>query len=141
MPSAALDAFRRGYLRGVEAVNSHDFESAFGALSDDFEYHTFEPVADWDVARGPEAIVAAFGRLVEQFPDWRVEPREFTEVRGGTAVVVRLTGRATGRSSGVAVEQDFSEVWELRDGRPVRVRSYLDHDEALKAARSRRRAG
>jgi hypothetical protein len=37
MPSAALAAFRRGYLRGVEAVNNHDFESAFGSLPDDFE--------------------------------------------------------------------------------------------------------
>jgi ketosteroid isomerase-like protein len=78
---------------------------------------------------------------VEQFPDWRVEPREFTEAPDGTAVVVRLTGRATGGSSGVVVEQDFSEVWELRDGRPVRVRSYLKHDEALQAAQSRPRPG
>lgn len=41
MPSAALDAFRDGYLRGVEAVNRHDFDAAFGSLPDDFEYHTF----------------------------------------------------------------------------------------------------
>jgi ketosteroid isomerase-like protein len=43
-----------------------------------------------------------------------------------------LVGR--GRTSGVPVDTPFGQVYELRDGKVARFRSFLDHGEALRAA-------
>jgi ketosteroid isomerase-like protein len=77
-------------------------------------------------------VIEAFrGRLAE-FPTGAVEPQEFIEA--GDAILVRNLGIATGRKSGVPIRQRFTQVWTFRDGRPILVREYLDHREALEAA-------
>lgn len=84
------------------------------------------------VMRGRDAVIAAFQGLLEEFPDWRVEPQQFIEA--GQAVLVRNVGTATGRESGVPIRQEFTQVWTFRDGRPVLVREFIDHAEAVEAA-------
>jgi ketosteroid isomerase-like protein len=42
--------------------------------------------------------------------------------------------RATGRASGVPIELVQGIVWELADGRVVRMRNYMTPAEALEAA-------
>ena len=41
---------------------------------------------------------------------------------------------ATGKGSGAPVELKVGQVYELEDGRIVRVTNYLGHAEALEAA-------
>ena len=38
-----------------------------------------------------------------------------------------------GKGSGVPVDMPLAQIFYFRDGRICRIRSYLDHDEALKA--------
>ena len=59
------------------------------------------------------------GGLLAEFPDWHVEPQEFTEA--GDAILVRNLDTATGRESGVPIRQPFTQVWPFRGGRPVLV--------------------
>jgi ketosteroid isomerase-like protein len=47
---------------------------------------------------------------------------------------VLMLGRVEGRgkSSGVPVNMPLAQVYDFRDGKVCRIRSYLDHAEALK---------
>jgi ketosteroid isomerase-like protein len=72
-------------------------------------------------------VIDTFG----EFPDWRLEPREFVEA--GDANLLRNLGTATGRKSGVPLRQPVTQAWTFRDGRPILILEYLDHREALEA--------
>ena len=127
-----VDRFERAYLASNAAFNSHDFGAAFHGFHPDLEWHTVADVPGPRVIRGRDAVIAAFQGLLEEFPDWHVEPQQFIEV--GEAVLVRNVGTATGRESGVPIRQEFTQVWTFSDGRPVLVREFLDHAEAVEAA-------
>lgn len=126
-----LDAFRQAYMLANEAFNRHDFEAAFFGSHPDLEWHTVADVPGPRVMRGREAVIAAFRALLAEFPDWRVEPRDFSEV--GDAILVRNVATATGAESGVPIRQAFTQVWSFEAGRSVLVREFLDHREALMA--------
>ena len=53
---------------------------------------------------------------------------------GGDDVVVFHHEVAKGRKSGVVVETDTATVQTVREGRIVRVRSYMDRMQALEVA-------
>jgi ketosteroid isomerase-like protein len=133
-PPPPLDAFKRAYLVANEAFDRHDFEAAFFGFDTDLEWHTVAAVPGSRVMRGRQAVIEAFRGLLEEFPDWRVEPQEF--IGADRAILVRNIGTATGHGSGVPVRQPFTQVWIFRVGRPARVEEYLDHDEALEAVRA-----
>lgn len=126
-----LEAFRRGYLAANEAFNRHDFEAAFSGFHPDVEWQTVVDVPGPRVMRGRQAVILAFEALLEEFRDWRVEPQEFIDA--GHAIVVRNIATATGQESGVPVRQPFTQVVTFSEGRPIRVREYLDHAEAVEA--------
>ena len=137
--SELFDAFREAYLSANARFNEHDFEGAFAGLSERVEWH---PMAAWavfvlrqaPVVRGREAIVAGFSALLDELPDWRVEPQEFTEVRE-RVFVVRCQAAASGKASAAPASVAFSQVWELADDATViRWREFEDHTEALAAA-------
>jgi len=126
-----LEDFRRAYLASNEAFNRHEFETALAGLHPDVEWETFPGTPGVERLVGRDAVIQGFHDLVAQFPDWRVEPQEFTET--GDAILVRNVGVATGRASGTPVRQPFTQVWEFRDGLPIRVREFPDHEAALAA--------
>ena len=87
------------------------------------------------VLYGESAVIEGFRQILDEFPDWRVEPQEFVE-GGHDTLLVRNIGLGTGRGSGVPTRTEFTQVWRFREGRPVEVREYFDHAEALAAARA-----
>lgn len=127
-----VDRFERAYLASNAAFNRHDFHAAFHGFHPELEWHTVAEVPGPRVMRGRDAVIEAFQGLLEEFPDWRVEPQQFIEA--GDAVLVRNVVTATGRESGVPIRQEFTQVWTFSDGRPVLVREFLDHVEAVEAA-------
>jgi hypothetical protein len=60
------------------------------------------------------------------------------DVAGGREIVRRVwegfQAAMERGASGVAVEVNLAIVYEVDGGRVVRMRNYLDHDEALEAA-------
>jgi len=52
----------------------------------------------------------------------------------GDRVFQAVRQRATGAVSGVPFEGDLFQVWELRDGWPVRMEMFFDRAKALAAA-------
>jgi ketosteroid isomerase-like protein len=62
----------------------------------------------------------------------RWDARGFRQV--GDRVVVEFTLRARGKTTGLDFGQDAVMVWELRDGKAIRLDLYPTLDQALAAA-------
>jgi ketosteroid isomerase-like protein len=120
--------------RSCEAFVAGDAETAMAALDPQIEWHaTVGGIDEGRIARGHEEIVQAF---IDYFGVWeRLEMRaeKFIDA-GGDDVVVFWHEVAKGRESGVVVETDTGTVQTVRDGKIIRVRSYLDRADALEAA-------
>jgi ketosteroid isomerase-like protein len=64
--------------------------------------------------------------------EWHVE---YPEIRGlGDRIVAIGRMRARGRGSGAEIESPVASVADLENGKAIRVRTYLDLQEALQAA-------
>ena len=92
----------------------------------------FEPMAS-----GREAYdLAGYRRFMrdflQQWDDFRMEPQEFLDL--GEAVIVTERQHATGKRSGIEMEQTFYVVWRFRDGQITGARWEADLDAAKQAA-------
>jgi ketosteroid isomerase-like protein len=120
---AANDAFLAG-----------DVEAALDALDPEIEWHaTVGGIDEGRVYHGQDQVVQAFA---DYFAVWeRMEMRADKYIdAGGDEVVVFHHEVAKGRESGAVVETDTGTVQTVRDGKIVRVRSYMDRAHALEAA-------
>ena len=117
-----------------DAFLSGDIETALDALDPEIEWHaTVGGVDEGRVYKGREEVVRAF---VDYFEVWeRIEMRadKYIDADEGNVVVFHHE-IAKGRESGVVVETDTGTVQTVKDGRIVRVRSYMDRNQALEAA-------
>jgi ketosteroid isomerase-like protein len=118
----------------TEAMQHGDAEGALAAIDPEIEWHaTVGGVDEGRVARGHDEVVQGF---LDYFEVWeRIELRaeDFIDA-GGEEVVVFFHEVAKGRKSGIVVETDTGTINTVRNGKIVRVRSYMDRDEALRAA-------
>ena len=69
----------------------------------------------------------------EDFEDWSMEHERLIEAPDNRVVALTLQ-RATGKVSGVPVELHFGQVFEIEDGRILRMRNFPDFVQALEAA-------
>jgi ketosteroid isomerase-like protein len=93
------------------------------------------PPASWvesETMRGQPAIRRFFEGLKEAWAgeDDAVLLESFT---CGDNVVVRMDWQVRGRVSGIDMHLELTNVNTIRDGKIVRQRHYLHHDEALTA--------
>ena len=99
---------------------------------EDGEYETSSADPDSAVHSGLEAIRRQFERWLETYPDLQVEPLEARAQGDKVFVWTRFVGR--GASSGVPIDMNLAQVYEMRDGRALRCVEYMDRDEGLAAA-------
>jgi ketosteroid isomerase-like protein len=116
--------FEQGYLGG-------GFD--LGLVADDYEWIVPTPLDGRSVWRGREGFVEFMLTWTEQFDDWSIRIERLIDA-GKDRVVALTVQAATGKGSGVPVDLHVGQVYELEDGRVVRVRNYLNHAEALEAA-------
>jgi uncharacterized protein len=131
--SDQLRTFRTAYEEGTKALNEGDIERAFGTLPDEIEWDLPAILPDEGTLHSRDEIVAFLKKTKEVFPDWRANPQEYIDAGNGR-IVVRNLMSGTGQGSGVGVEGEIFQVWELRDGVPVRMREFTDRAEAFEAA-------
>ena len=117
-----------------EAFMNGDSETALDALDPEIEWHaTVGGLDEGRVARGREEVVQGFVDYFEVWEQMEMRAEKFIDA-GGEDVVVFHHEVAKGRESGVVVETDTGTVQTVRDGKIVRVRSYMDRNQALEAA-------
>jgi ketosteroid isomerase-like protein len=96
-------------------------------------FESFMPDADQRIVATGAAEVEAFMReFLAQWRDFRIFGDDF-RAAGDDTVYVRGRQAATGRGSGIAVEDSLCSVWTFRDGAVVRLLFERDWRRALEA--------
>ena len=85
-----------------------------------------------DSYRGLDGVVEYVRTWLEPFSEYHVENLDYVEAGGCVLVPSRQWG--VGAGSGARVEIELTTLYELRDGRIVRIHQYDTTDEALQAA-------
>lgn len=120
-------------IRGVyDAFNRGDFEAAAASLSADVCWEDPPELPGSDVHRGREGVKRFWQEFTDPFDRYEMRLGAFEEVGGHWLVEVHVSGH--GRGSGLDAEADFTQVWTIADGAVLRSRSYLDRDDAVRAA-------
>lgn len=112
----------------VQAFNEHDYDRIEGFLDVDCE---FVDVATGEVSRGPDAIVDAFRRWEAAFPDLHVAEVNVVSTEVGAVGEFRARGTHDGPlgdipPTGRKVEEQFSVIAEIEDGKLTGFREYYD---------------
>ena len=117
----------------MEAYNRRDVDDYAEILTPDFElFPAVIGVLEGVSFRGREGVERHFAELSDTWEEIRVVPEELRDLGDRVLLSLRMEGR--GRGSGVPVTSKQWSVIDFRDGKVSRIRSYLDHDDALRAA-------
>ena len=131
MSQENVEAFNRA----AEALKRRDVEAALAELDPDVEWHPAMAAAlggGATVYRGHEGMRELLRDMYEAFTEIDAE---FSEIRDlGEQIVAIGRRRARGKASGAETETPLCYVMEFKNGKMIRVRSYLDPKEALEAA-------
>lgn len=118
------DAFGRG-----------DAETVLGALSDDVTWNEAEgsPYADRNPYTSPSEVgEGVFGRLMADFDDFTVSPREMVAEGDHVVALGRYTG--TRKDTGERLDAQFAHHWTVRGGKVVRFQQYTDTAQYVEVA-------
>lgn len=119
--------------KGFDALKEDGVEGLLPLIHPEFEATTPPSLAsEPDTYRGVEGVKRYFASFYDAMEDIYFEGHKFTPV--GDRVVVDFTLHATGRSTGIEVEQSAFQVWKLKDGKAIALDLYTDRDEATAAA-------
>jgi len=115
-----------------EAFERNDPDGVTALVSPDVELHgTSGGLSEGSVARGIQAVRETFEAWDDEaWDETRLSPQRFID--DGDRVVVLQQERRRGRHSGVEVESETAVLFELHDGRVVRMQGFMDQAEALR---------
>lgn len=118
--------------RAIAAFNVVDIDAFAGLTTPDFEWSPSMVAIEGEIFRGREGIEKYFGSLASAWESFQILPDTFRDLAAVVVMLGRLEGR--GRTSGVQVVESLGMVFDFRDREISRIRGYLDHGEALRAA-------
>jgi ketosteroid isomerase-like protein len=119
--------------RALDAFNRRDVDAFMEFTTSDFElFPAMAGAVVGSSVRGREGIEMLFGEIRDIWEEQHVIADEFRDLGDRVLVLGRIVGR--GRASGIPVETPVATITDFRDGKMARVRTYLDHGEALRAA-------
>ncbi len=128
MSEADFDVLRRGY----EAFNRRDLEGLVAL---------FDPDAVWipsssawgagNAYRGHDGVRRLLDDLARDWQDFQADPREFRQV--GDHILVLGQVRAVPKDGDHEITSSTGWIWEVRDGRALRLQAYTDPERALEA--------
>ena len=116
--------------RAMDSYNTRDLD--YELMTPDFEWTTAMAGVDNEVMRGREGIDNYYESLDAVWEHVRVFGGEWRDLGDRVLWLGQMEGR--GRGSGATVVSPAASLYEFRDGRISRIRSFLDHGEALRAA-------
>jgi ketosteroid isomerase-like protein len=131
MSSENVEAFKRG----LEAGNRGDVDGLLDELHPKIEWHSalHELMGGAEtVFRGHAGVRRMLRDLYETFGEVHIEMSEFRDL--GDGIVAIGCTRNRGKASGAETETPLTLVTQIRDGKTISVRAYLDREEALEAA-------
>jgi uncharacterized protein len=128
MSQSDVDSLRRGY----EAFNRRDIEGLLTFFDPDA---TWIPSSSaWGAGRayhGHEGVVRLFEELERDWEEFQSLPQEFRQV--GDLILVLGDVRAIPKGGGREIRSPTAWIWEMRDGKALRLQAYTDPRRALEA--------
>jgi ketosteroid isomerase-like protein len=119
----------------IDAFNRRDIDAIYECVTPDLEWFPAMPVTfSGGAFRGREGIESYVREVSEAWVEYRVVNQDFRDL--GDRVLVLSRVEALGVGSGAQVDSAMGQVYDFRKGKISRIRTYLDHSEALKAAES-----
>ena len=105
-----------------------------GSVAEDLEWVPFPGLPGHPPSyRGRDGFMAFMRTWTEDFEGWSIEYERLIDAPDNQVVALTFQ-RATGKGSGVPVELHFGVVYEIEDGRVIRIRNFPDFAQALEAA-------
>jgi ketosteroid isomerase-like protein len=130
MSQENVEAFKRG----LEAGNRGDVETLLQELDPAVEWHSALHAVlggAQTVFRGHDGVREMLRDLNEAFDEIQIEISEIRDL--GDRLVAIGRNRTRGKASGAETETPFALVTEIRNGKTISVRGYLDPKQALAA--------
>ena len=131
MSQEDVDTFKRG----LDAYNRRDLDALMETLDPDVEWHPALAVllgGERTVFHGHQGVRESIQEEDEALAMYQVE---FSEIRDlGNRILGIGRARVRGKKSRVPIESPFCSLVDVRDGKAIRLRTYLDLNEALEAA-------
>jgi ketosteroid isomerase-like protein len=113
------------------AFSGEEPERALDSLDPEVEFDlTGRP--DGKVWHGRDGVLQAMAEWIDTFESWEVKTERYIDA-GGDEVVSLWRERGRGKISGLPIEQEGGTVFTVRQGRIVRMVSYLGHERPLEA--------
>jgi ketosteroid isomerase-like protein len=131
MSQENVEAFKRG----LEAGNRGDVETLLEELDPEVEWHNALLAllrGEQAVFRGHDGVREMIRDLNEAFDEIHIEISEIRDL-GDRLVAIGRT-RARGKGSGVPTETPLALLTEVKNGKTISIRGYLDPKQALEAA-------
>ena len=117
----------------VQHWQRQDWDETASLVDPDVEQHsTVGGVEEGRVMHGVDEIRRDYEMAEEMWEEHRVEAERIIDA--GDRVVLFHREYQRGRGSGLELEVDAAVIFDLRDGRIVRIQGYMDRAAALKAA-------
>ena len=118
--------------QAIEAFNRSDVDAFAVLTTPDFEWSPSMVAIEGTIFRGRAGIERYFRSLNSAWEKFDIHRDRFRDAESLVVMLGRLEGRGMG--SGVPVNASLGMVFDFRGGMISRIRGYLDHAEALRAA-------
>ena len=128
MSQENVEAFKRG----LEAGNRGDVETLLEELDPEVEWHSALHAlmgGEQTVFRGHDGVREMMRDLNDAFDEIHIEISEIRDLGDRLVAIGRI--RTRGKASGAQTETPFALVTEIRNGKTIFLRGYLDHKQAL----------
>ena len=121
-------------MRATAAFNRRDVDAALQFFAPDAELRDLANAPDQvSAVKGTDAIREAWTLWAAAFDELRADIEEWTDV--GDAVIGAARWQGRGKASGMSIDVQQFDLFELRDGRIIRATLGLkSKEEALEAA-------
>jgi ketosteroid isomerase-like protein len=121
--------------RAEAALSKRDIDSYLACCAEDIRvWAPWGPVEG--IYEGQDGVRRFWADIEAALPDLRVTVERMESI-GSERVVAFLRSSARARASGVPVDLETANVYDLADGRITGLRIFADREEALEAARVR----
>jgi ketosteroid isomerase-like protein len=131
MSEENVEAFKRAF----DAINRRDVDGLLSEVDPEVEWHGAILMAmggRQTVHRGHEGVREWLRDLYETLSDFQAEYPEIRDLGDRAVAIGRV--RARGTASEAEIESPHGVVVEFKNGKAIRLRTYLDPKEALEAA-------
>jgi ketosteroid isomerase-like protein len=123
------------FKRGTEAYNRRDVDALVKTLDPEVEWHSALLIpfgGEATVSRGHDGVRELLAEVYETLAEIHLDYSEIRDLGDRVVGIGRI--RTRGMQSGAVTELPFGTVTDMKNGRAIRIWTYLDPQETLEAA-------